>query len=214
MRLYHSPAIPRRIFKTTCQHIVEQYRSHLTLRGRIRRGTMDFARTLSLGAVPPSAERQPPDADAENRPQRMGSIRPYTKSLITRVDMTLKPIDPSGRFSSTIEPVNATQLTASPAQAHLPISLVSSRSSAGHQVNLAGDHLEATPGDVTSPPEPLTTGPTMSLRALGLSLDGFPQSTTHRSANASSVGGGQTENLRRRKTLPVTRTTFSEQPHS
>ncbi len=207
--LYHSPALPRHIFKTTCQHIVEQHRSHIGLRQRLRRGTMGLVRSLSLGTAPP------PQVDIEERPtgQRMGSIRPITKSFITRVDTILKPIDPSGQPSRVVEPVVPTQLTGSPAQAPILLSPVASRSSTGHQVNPAGDH----PEDARLP-NLLTTLSTTSPRGLGspLPLGETPQPTTYASATASSVGFRQTETLRQRKplTIPLTKATFSERPHS
>ena len=213
---YHPPALPRHIFKTTYQHIVEQYRSHISLKERLHRGAVDLVRYLSLGTVSQWSERQPPEIDIERRPRRrsMGSIRPYTKPLITRVDTTLKPIDPSGRPYAVITP----RLTELPAQAPILPSSVPSKPSADRQVNTAGDYPEATPGDhlevqLQTPPNPLTTVPT---RALEFSLpDGTPEPTTHTSANASSVGFGQTETLRQRKPLPIPLTkTFSEQPHS
>lgn len=204
-RLYHSPALPRHIFKTTCQHIVDQHRSHIGLRQRLRRGTMGLVRSLSLGTAPP------PQIDIEGRPtgQRMGSVRPITKPFITRVDTILKPVNPSG----TVEPVVPTQMTESPAQAPILLSPVASRSSTGHQVNSAGDHLED-----TRLPNLLTTLSTTSPRGLGspLPLGETPQPTIHASANASSVSFRQTETLRQRKplTIPLTKATFSERPHS
>ena len=194
-KYHHSPALPRHIFKTTCQHIVEQHRSHTGLRQRLRRGTGTAS----------------PQGDIEGRPtgQRMGSVRPITKPFITRVDTILKPVNPSG----AVEPVVPTQLTESPAQAPILLSPVASRSSAGHQVNSAGDHLE----DAWFP-NLLTTLSTTSPRGLGspLPLGETPQPTMHASANASSVGFRQTETLRQRKplTIPLTKATFSERPHS
>jgi len=226
-RIYHSPISPRRIFKTTCRHIVEQYRSHSGLRQRLRRGTVDLVRFLSLGTVPLSSERQPPEVDVEKRPRSrsMGSTRPYTKPLIVRVDTILKPIDPSGRPSGAVETEVPTQLTESPAQAPIPLSPVASRSSAALQANPAGDHPAATPGEhleaqvyTPSPPNPLSTISTTYPRAVGfpLPLDGTPQLTTHTSANASGVGIRQTETLRQRKPhpVPLTMTAFSERPQS
>ena len=211
-RPYHSPVLPRHIFKTTCQHIVHQHRSHIGLRQRLRRGTMGLVRSLSLGTA------QSPQVDIEGRPsgQRVGSIRPFRKSLITRVDTILKPVDPSG----AVEPVVPTQLTESPAQAPILLSPMVARSSTGQQVNPAGDHPEMTPGDHLEAwlPNLLTSPSTTSPRGLGsaLSLSGTPQQTMHASANASSVGFRQSETLRQRKplTIPLTQPTFSERPHS
>ena len=224
LRLCHSPTFPRRIFKTTCQHIVEQYRSHIGLRERLRRGTVDLVRLLSLATVPSSSERRPPESDVEKLPRSrsMGSIRPYTKPLITRVDTILKPIDPSGRPSWAVKPVAPTQPIESPNRAPIPLSPVASISSEGHQAGPAGEHQEATPGDhlevqVLSP-NPLSTISTRSPQALRspLSVDGTPEPSVHTSANASSVDVRRTETLRQRKTLPIplTKTTFSERPHS
>ena len=146
-RLHHSPVLPRHIFKTTCQHIVEQHRSHIGLKQRLRRGTMGLVRSLSLG-IAPSSERHSPQVGFEGRPpsRRMGSIRPFTKYSITRVDTILKPINPSGQPSGAVEPVVPPQLTESPAQAPILLSPIASRSSAGNQVNAAGDYTEVTPG--------------------------------------------------------------------
>ena len=215
-RLYHLPVLPRHIFKTTCQHIVDQHRSHIGLRQRLRRGTMGLVRSLSMGTA------QSPQVDIEGRhsAQRVGSIRPFTKPFITRVDTILKPIDPSGQPSNAVEPVVPTQLTESPAQAPILLSPITSRSSIGQQVNSTGDHPEVTPGDHLEawPPNLLTSPSTMSPQGLGspLSLGGTPQQTMHASANASSVGFRQTETLRQRKPLaiPLTKPTFSERPHS
>lgn len=210
--LYYSPALPRHIFKTACQHIVEQHRNHIGLRQRLRRGTMGLVRSLSLGTA------QSPQVDIEGRPssQRVGSIRPFTKPLITRVDTIPKPIDPSGQPSSAVEPVVPKQLTESPAQAPILLSPMASRSSTGQQVNTTGNHPEVTPGDhpETWLPDLLTTTSPRGLES-PLSLGGTPQ-TMHASANASGVGFRQTETLRQRKSLatPLTKPTFSERHHS
>jgi hypothetical protein len=224
-RQYHSPALPRHIFKTTCQHVVEQHRSRIGLRQRLRRGTVGLVRSLSLRATPSSARHSPPHVDVEGRPpnQRMGSIRPFSKPFITRVDTILKPINPSGQPYRVVEDVVPTQLTESPAQAPILLSPIDSRTSAGHQANPAADHAEATPGDYLQArlhiaPSLLTTPFTTSPQDIRspLPLDGTPQPATHASANASSVGFKQTETLRQRKppTIPLTKTTFSERPHS
>lgn len=225
LRLYHLITLPRRIFKTTCQHIVEQYRGHIGLRERLRRGTVDLVRFLSLKSVPSSSERRPPEADAEKMPRSrsMGSIRPYTKHLITRVDTVLKPIDPSGRPSRIVEPVVPTRPIDSPTRAPIPLSPVPSISSAGQRAGSTGGGQEAAPGDnlevhTRSPPNPLSTISTASPRALvfPLPVDGTPQPSIHASANASSSDVRHTETLRRRKPVPIprTKTTFSERPHS
>jgi len=196
------------------------------LRERIRRGTLDLVRILSLGAVPSSTERRPPDVDVEKRlrSRSMGSIRPYTKPVITRVDTALRLIDPSGQPSRAVEPVAPTQLTESPTRAPIPLSPVPSSSSPGHQAGPTSDHQEATPGDQvevqvhTPPPNPPPTISTTSPPALEfpLPVDGTPQPSVHTSTNVSSIDVRQTETLRRRKPLPIplTRTTFSERPHS
>ena len=166
---------------------------------------MGIVQSLSLGTTPP------PQVDTEGRPagQRMGSVRPITKHFITRVDTILKPVDPSG----AVEPVVQTQLTESPAQAPILLSPVASGSSIDHHVNPAGDH----PEDARLP-NLLTTLSTTSSRGLGspLPLGETPQLTTHASAGASSVGFRQIETLRQRKplTIPLTKATFSERPHS
>jgi len=224
-RLYHSPSLPRHIFKTTCQHIVEQHRSHIGLRQRLHRHTMGFVRSLSMGTAPSSERHSPPQVGVEGRPtsQRMGSIQPFTKPFITRVDTIIKPINPSGQPSMVVEPVVPTQLTESPAQVPILLSPIASRTSAGHQANPAGDHAETTPGDHpqawlhTAPnllTSPITTSP-QHLRS-PLPLDGTPQPTTHASVNVSSVSFRQTDTLRQRKPLaiPLTKPTFSERPHS
>lgn len=224
LRRCHSSTFPRRIFKTTCQHIVEQYRSHIGLRERLRRGTVDLVRLLSLATVP-SSERRPPEGDVEKLPRSrsMGSIRPYTKPLITRVDTILKPIDPSGRPSWAVKPVVPTQPIESPTRAPVPLSPVASISSEGHQAGPSGEYQEATPGDrrevqVLSPLDPLSTISTTSPQGLRspLPVDGTPEPSVHTSANASSVDVRRTETLRQRKTLPIplTKTTFSERPPS
>lgn len=215
-RLHHSPALPRHIFKTTCQHIVERHRSHIGLKQRLHRGTMGLVRSLSLG-IAPSSERHSPQVGFDGRPpsQRMGSIRPLTKRSITRVDTILKPINPSGQPSGAVEPVVPPQLTESPAQAPILLSPIASRSSAGHQANLAGDHTEVTPGGYLQ--ARLHTTTTTSPQALRspLPLDETPQPTTHSSANASGVGFRQTETRQRKPlAIPLTRPTFSERPQS
>jgi len=186
---------------------------------------VNLVRSLSLGRAPPSSERHPPqvDVEARSRRQRTGSIRPYTKPLITRVDTILKPIDPSGQLSRAVEPVVPTQLTESPAQVPILLSPITSRSSAGYQANPAADHPEVTPGDhlearLHTNPNLLTSPVTTSPGTLGfpLPLDGMLQPTTYASANASSVAFRQTETLRHRKpkAVPLTKATFSERPHS
>ena len=184
---------------------------------------MNLGRSLSLGTAPPLSERQPPEVDVEKRPGRQqttGSIQVYTKPLITRVDTILKPIDPSGRPSSVVE--SPAQLIESPVQAPILLSPVTSRSSASHHLNLAGDHPETTPGDLLEVqvhvPNPPTTISTTPPRALGhsLPLDGTPQPTGYTSANASGVGFRQTVSRRPRQTPFITRTktAFSEKTYS
>jgi hypothetical protein len=159
----------------------------------------------------------------------MGSIRPYRKTLITRVDTGLKPVNPEGVVSTgdlalrpALSQEGPPQFMESPSQQHTPLSPMTTRSSANHLSNHGSPNPDHTPRDHTDTQTyipPSLTNP--SLNAPMPSLQGIGRAPTpHRSPLATQiphttteVETKQTDTLRRRRRGTKTRSTFSEVSH-